>query len=300
MRKKGLAAVKSRNAYFYLLPGTLLMIFFVVVPVLMSLYISFFRIPSLGAEWEFVGWANYRYMFEKQNWLGALWKTVLYGAWGILTGLVFGLLLAFLVAKHRLLNVWRYVFYLPSVVSAITISRLWNYVLSPTETGLLNILAMNWFGVSTPINWLGDENLVPFVVMALGLYGAGGGINLVLFTTAINNIPYEQREAASIEGASNWTIATKIELPQIRPIISSIVILGLIGAFKNFESLYALAPDSGAIDTIAVMLYKVSIGIGSEDGYGVPAAMGMVLTVFIVGAMSLYILWPQKKEEVAA
>ena len=293
MRAQGLAARRARTAYLYLLPGTILMFIFVVVPVGLSVVMSFFEVESLGAEWVFTGFDNFRYLFAQQNWLRAMGRTILFGGWNILVGTFFGLLLSFCVAKHRFLNAYRYIFYLPSIVSAITMGRLWSYMLNPTDLGFFNKILMDVFGLAEPVNWLGRDEIVPFVVMGLGLYGAGGGMILVLFTTAINNISTSILESAKMEGASGIRIALQIELPQIKPVIVSMTILNVIGAFKNFESLYALAPHSEAVETIAVVLYKQCQG---SDGYGVPAAMGIILTLIVVALMSVYVFWPSKEE----
>jgi ABC-type sugar transport system permease subunit len=269
----------------YLLPGTLLMLAFVVAPVLLSFYMSFFQIPALGAAWTFAGLHNFGYL-------------VRFGGWGLLAGTVFGLFFAFLICKHKLINTYRYIFYIPSVVSAVTMGRLWNYMLLPSESGFLNVITMKLLNLAEPVNWLGVDAFVPWVILGVTFYGAGGGMTLVLYTTAINNIPAEQIEAAKADGASPFTTAMKVQLPQIVPVISAMLILGMIGALKSFEGLYAIAPLSGAIDTIAVLLYKVSIGVSSKDGYGAPSAMGMVMTVFVMAVMSAYIfLEPGRKKE---
>lgn len=286
---------KELYSYIYLIPGILLMSLFVVVPVLLSFCMSFFQIMSLGASWGFVGFGNYAEVFRSEGWLNAIWRTLLYGSWNIVTGTVIGLLLAFCVAKHPLLNVCRYIFYLPSVVSAITMGRLWNYMLSPTDTGFFNIIFMRMFGLETPVNWLGDSNIIPLVVMALSLYGAGGGMSLILYTTAINNISKEMLEAAKMEGAGDIRIALSIELPMITPIISSMLALAVIGAFKNFEGLYSLIQNAPEVETIAVLLYKESIAVG-QRGYGLASAMGAVLTLIVMIIMTVYIKWPQKEE----
>ena len=290
-RPLSVAQKKSLYAYVYLIPGTVLMLLFVVVPVAMSVVMSFYNIPSLGADWVFDGFANYGRVFATRGFLKAMGRTVLFGGWGIVVGLFFGIILAFFVAKHRFLNAYRYIFYLPSVVSAITMGRLWNYMLTPSETGFFNVIVMS-LGAAEPVNWLGNESLVPYIVMGLGLFGAGGGMSLVLFTTAINNVSASLTEAAKIEGASSLQIALRIELPMIRPIIASFVVLSVIGAFKNFEGLYALVPNSPGVETIAVLLYKESIA--SSYGYGLASAMGVVLTLIVMIIMVVYVKWPSK------
>lgn len=290
MKKLTLRQKEELNCYFYLIPGVILMVLFVVVPVIYSLAMSFFKIESLGAKWKFSGISNYVQVFKTNGWLAAFGRTIFYGAWGILTGLVFGLILAFFVAKHKFLNVFRYLFYLPSVVSAITMGRLWNYMFSPGESGLVNTFLMRLHLINSPINFFGIESNLIAVILITSLYGVGGGMSLVLYSTAINNVPESVRESAMLDGASALQIAVRIEIPEIMPLIVANIILGVVGAFKSFEGLYALAPNAGATETIGVLLYKESLY--SSYGYGLASAMGVVLTMIVMIIMFVYMYMP--------
>ena len=294
MKKLTLSKKEGLNCYFYLIPGGILMILFVVVPVVYSLYMSFFHIKSIGAEWEFVGLKNYLSVAKTDRWLQALGRTVLYGAWGILVGQVSTIILSFFVAKHKLLNVLRYIFYLPCVVSAVTIGRLWNYMLTPDEYGFFNSILLNLKIISEPINFLGDQKILVFVVLFTSLYGAGGGMGLVLYTTQINNVSRSVIEAAMLDGASSLKIFLKIELPELKPLITANVILGVVGAFKSFEGLYALVPNATATETIGVLLYNESLH--SSEGYGLASAMGVVLTLIVMAIMIVYMYFPTKNK----
>ncbi len=294
MKKLSLQQKEGLNCYFYLIPGLILMTAFVVIPVVYSFVMSFYKIISIGGEWTFTGFSNYFKVFESGRWLPAFGRTILYGAWGILVGQVATILLSFLVAKHKLLNSLRYLFYLPSVVSAITIGRLWNYMLTPDQYGFFNSVLLSLNIIKEPINFLGDQTTLVYVVLFTSLYGAGGGMGLVLYTTAINNISQSVRESAMLDGASPATIALKIELPELKPLITANIILGVVGAFKSFEGLYALVPNAAATETIGVLLYNESNN--SSEGYGLASAMGVVLTLIVMIIMSVYMYFPTRKE----
>ena len=285
---------KHNFTLIYLLPGLFLMTVFVTIPVVFSVVMSFFEIKSLSVAWNFVGLDNYVRSFADATMLEAFGRTVLYGAVGLAIGLVFGLILALFVCKHKLLGFYRYIFYLPGIVSAITMGRLWNYVLTPTDYGFANILFLRLGLIQEPLNFLGDQNVLTWTILVMNFYGAGGGMTLILYTTAINNIDECLMECARLEGAGPAQIAFRIQLPLIQPIIVTNLILGVIGAFKSFEGMYALAPNAEATETIAVLLYKQSIG--STYGYGQPAAMGMILTVIVMVIMLIYLKWPTRRD----
>lgn len=282
--------------WIYCLPGVLIMTLFILLPIVLSFVMSFFSIESLGAAWEFTAFANFQSIFQENSFFLALLRTLGFGAFGLVTSLFFGLLLALLVAKHRLLGFYRYVFYLPAVVSAITMGKLWNLMLVPNQTGLLNIVA-SALGAKEPLNWLGDQNLAYLMVLGIGLIGCGGGMTFVLFTTAINEVPVEYLEAASLEGANALQRSLFIVIPNIRPVLSSWVLLSIISSFKSFEFIFALTGGGPAesTTTLAILLYNNSLT--NASGYGAASAMGFMLTaivmVFTIGYLTLSREWEE-------
>lgn len=266
--------------YIYIIPALLFMFLFVMIPILLSVVMSFFKVQSLTAAWEFVGFGNFAGAFKNSEFLSAMGRTLMFGAFSTVTTLIFGLLLAILVSNHKFLNFYRYIFYLPSVVSAVTMGRLWGLMLMPSDSGLINKFLMT-MGLKSPVNWLGDPNITYLVIMGIGLVGCGGGMTLLLFTTAINNIPGELSEAARLEGAGPFAYAVKITIPMINGVITSWLILSIIGAFKSFEFIYSLTGGGPAksTNTIAILLYEASKT--SASGYGYSAAMGLILTLIV-------------------
>lgn len=218
---KRIARKRDFSVFVYLFPTAILMFIFVIIPVLLSVYMSFFDIQSLNTEWKFTAFKNYTVAFQNGLFVPALLRTIGFGLFSVSTSTVLGLVLALLIAKHRLLNFYRYIFYIPTVVSSITMGKLWSMMLTPSGTGLLNKIVGTLFH-SEPINWLGDEKIAYLVVLGIGLIGAGGGMSLILNTTAINNIPADLYEAASLEGASRVQTALKITIPMIMPTVSTL------------------------------------------------------------------------------
>ncbi len=267
--------------YIYILPATLFMVIFVGIPILMSVYMSFYKIESVNAKWVFVGLKNFVDVFGRNDFGPAMLRTLVLAVFSVVTTLGGGLLLANLVAHHKWLNFYRYIFYVPTVVSAITMGRLWSMILMPSSSGLMNMVLKKLFGWEKPVNWLGDPKITLYVIMGIGLVGVGGGMTLILFTTAINDIPQEVREAAILDGVNGWQMLQRITVPMIWPVISSWTILSIIGAFKSFEFIYALTGGgpAGSTRTIAILLYESSKT--SSNGYGYSAAMGLLLTLFV-------------------
>lgn len=289
MKAKGLKRRKDIISLLYCLPGVIVTAVFVLLPIGLSVVMSFFRIPSLGVGWEFNGLFNYLSALRENQFVLAFLRTIGFGAWGIATGFILSLLTSFLIAKHKFLSFYRYVFYIPAIVSAITMGKIWNLMLAPNASGLLNTVAMKVFGAKEPINWLGSPDVAYLVILGMGLIGCGGGMPIILFTTAINDVPKELCEAAEIEGASAFKRNMLIVLPYIKPVLSSYLLLCIINSFKSFESIYALTGGGPgeSTTTLAILLYNNSQN--SVFGYGSSAAMGVILTLIVMVFAIIYL-----------
>ena len=151
----------------------------------------------------------------------------------------------------------------------------------PSNSGLMNKLVQGLFGYEQAVNWLGNPDIALYVIMGIGLVGCGGGMTLVLFTTAINDISPDIREAAILDGVNGVQMFGRITLPLIWPVVSSWAVLSVIGAFKSFEFIYSLTGGgpAGSTKTVAILLYTSSAG--NANGYGYTAAMGILLTLFV-------------------
>lgn len=273
----------------YVLPACLLMLVFVIAPIILSVVMSLFKIEALNAEWGFIGIRNYLFAFRENEFLSSLGRTLGFGLFSVVSSLVLGLLLALLVAGDKHLNFYRYIFYVPGVVSAVTMGMLWQQMLEPTKFGMLNSLLMNVFGVEKPIFWLNMEEYTWMVVLGIGLIGCGGGQTLIIFTTAINDISPDIKEAATLDGVNNWQMTRYITLPLISPVISSWMVLSIIGSLKSFEFIYALTAGgpNKTTQTLAILLFD---GSGSAVlGYGYTSAMGVLMSVVVLAFTGAYL-----------
>lgn len=225
--------------YIYILPATLFMFIFVGIPILMSVYMSFFRIESVNSDWIFAGFSNFSDVFTRNDFGPAMLRTLVLAVFSVITTLGGGLLLANMVAHHKWLNFYRYIFYVPTVVSAITMGRLWSMMLMPSASGLMNTFIRNVSACRRRST--GWRSRSRYTWSWGSPVGVGGGMTLILFTTAINDISQEIREAAILDGINGWQMLWRITVPMIWPVISSWTILSIIGSFKSFEFIYALS-----------------------------------------------------------
>jgi len=211
-----------------------------------------------GMEWdlmsppEWVGWANVKKMlFEDPLFVHSLRVTVIYAATAIPLQLFFGICLAMLLnTKIRGLAFFRTNYYLPAILSGVSVALLWRWIFQP-DFGLLNMV-LSSIGVQGP-NWLMDRKWVLPSFVLMGLWGVGGG--MVIYLAGLQGIPTDLYEAAEIDGANRWHRVRHVTLPMLSPVIFFQLIMGIIGAMQIFTSGYILTQGGPANASLFYMLY---------------------------------------------
>lgn len=221
-----------RTAAFYLMisPWFIVFVLFGLYPLLYGLYLSFTNYLGFNIDHlKFVGMANYKTVFSDSDAMYALGRTLLVTVINVPLGTIIGLLLALLLnRKVRGVGVFRTIFYLPSIIPAISAIMIWKFLFS-TSDGILNAI-LGFFHLPE-INWLGYGWATPSLILML-LWGAGGGILINL--AGLKGIPTDLYEAASIDGASAFQSFRAITVPMMTPVIFFNVIMGIIGSLQIY------------------------------------------------------------------
>ncbi len=162
--------------------------------------------------------------------------TTVYTLLAVPLGIVFALALAMLLNRPiRGVNLFRTVFYIPSVISGVAASMLWAWVFNP-EFGVLNG-ALRIVGIEGP-KWLFDQQWVIPALVIMSLWSVGG--SMIIYLAALQGVPTELYEAAQVDGAGPWRRFRHVTLPQISPVIFFTLITGLINSFQTFTQAYVM------------------------------------------------------------
>jgi multiple sugar transport system permease protein len=279
-----LAKKESRLAYMFISPWIFGFIFLTLGPMLISLYLSFtnFTLSSGSALPEFNNGANYvKLLTQDPKFWHSLKVTLTYAVVAVPLQLFFGFMVAFLLnLKVRGLAFWRTVYYLPSVTPAVAGAVLWGIIFNPTF-GL-----MNWFlslvGIKGP-GWLASQQWALPALIIMSLWGVGGG--MVIYLAGLQGIPTTLYEAAEIDGANSLQKLTRITVPLMTPVIFYNLIIGIIGTFQFFTSVYVLTRGGPADATLFYNLYLYNTAFRYMN-MGYASALGWVL-FFIVLLITL-------------
>ena len=276
-------------ALLFLLPAAILLVVFLLYPSVYTVLLSFNRGRN-GVFSEWVGLDNYVRLFTDLDFInlstfppsGALWNNVLWIVFYTSIVIMLGLIIAVVAARVRYESVIKAIVFIPMAISATALAVIWKFVYSPdANIGLLNA-ALGAFGVA-PVSWLGDENLVNFALIAVGIWGSVGFATVIL-SAAVKSIPAEVIESARVEGANERQIFFRMILPMVSLPISVLGVTLVVNVIKLFDLIYVMTAGGPgkASRVIAFTMYQQAFQAG-QYGYG--SAVAVVMLVILIPIM---------------
>lgn len=280
MNGRKLRRLKENVAgYGFLTPSMVLMITFVVLPILISIYLSFCKYNGFKAP-EWVGFQNYIDMWNNRDFRMSMKNTLIYVVATVPITIVISLVLAAVLAanfQNPFGEFTRGTMFIPVLCSATLAGTLFYYLFSSDAASVANsIVAM--FGLDK-INWLGERNTAMAVVCIVGIW-KNVGYYLVIFYAGIMDVSKNLYEAASVDGASPIQQFFHITLPGIKPIMYLVVTLCIIAAFQVFDVTYVMTnggPGNATISPV-LLIYKQAF---SSHKMGLASAMAIALAIII-------------------
>lgn len=275
MRKKNGVA-----GYLFFLPGFLFFAVFILYPLIRNFIYSFydFRLSDLN-HLEFIGLGNYVNVFSDPVFWISLKNIVIYGLISVPGQMIIGFFVAYALHRNGFgTKTFRVLYFLPVITSWVVASLIFKFVF--TDQGFLNYFIMDKLHLTdTTINWLSDPNKALIVVGLLGIWKGIGWV-MVIYMAALQGVPVDQYEAASLDGCNTWNKIRYITLPAIRSTTFFIQMMLIIGAFNVFTSIY-LITDGGPLHQTEVMLTRMYQKAFTEYDLGYASALSYVFAIII-------------------
>jgi multiple sugar transport system permease protein len=256
----------------FVTPAMLFFLTFSLYPILSAFYYSFFQYDLLAPP-QFIGLENYHYLLISPIFHRAVVATTIYvfGTCIPIWILAFLLALAFTHA-FRLRELYRTLYFLPSILPVVAIAIVWDLLYQPY--GPVNAFLGHTF------DWLTNEQLAPLAMIILSVW-KGLGYYTVIFSAGLAGVPREYIDAARIDGANGWQIQCRIVLPLIRPTIALVVIVSVVFALKVFIPQY-LMTSGGPNNATMVLTLLIYYTAFSYFRMGRAAAMAVFLFVVLM------------------
>ena len=291
---------------FFVAPFLAVAAVFLLYPIIYSFYLSF-RETTLYSDWfdqfgsmTFVGIGNYADLLRDP----VFWYSVLaMGIYALLlipamvaAALLLALVLSPKLAGYRAL---RSAFFLPHVFDVFVVGLIWLLLYNPAAgpfAAMFRWVGIEWFSVKGFVD--NPLTVLPSIAFAMMLKTMGFG--MILFLTALNNIPESIFEAADIDGACRWQKTWRVTIPLLRPMILFLIVTQLVGVLTAFTEFYAMTKMTGgpacqffgttvqAARTAPFHLYRLF----DDSYYGHAAAMSFMLLVLalVITAVNFRIL----------
>lgn len=253
------------RGWLYCAPFLLAFGLFLIWPTVYGLWMSFTGTSLAGTNTQFVGLDNWaEALGDPQVWT-SLGNTVWFTLLSTIPLVVIAMLLAVLV------NVglpgqwfWRLSFFMPFLLASTVVSQFWNWMYNP-QLGLINTF-LGWFGIQGPA-WLQDPGTAMIAVVITTVWWTIG-FNFLLYLAALQNIPDQLYEAASLDGAGGWRKFLSITLPQLAPTTVLVLVLQVLASLKVFDQIYQMTGGGPGGTTRPVLLYIYEVGFtGYRLGY---------------------------------
>jgi ABC-type sugar transport system permease subunit len=266
----------SANAILFTLPALVLMGVFLVYPVVENFRYSLTNWNGISAP-TFAGLANFRELFSDTLFRDVIKHTLQLAVFGTAASVAVGVLWAYGI--ERRLPGWRtyrFLLFVPVVIPITVSGLLWSLLLGPQ--GPVNVILQD-LGWKNPPVWLGDVHVTLWVVIAVSVWQAAG-FTMLLVLGAMEDIPREQHEAASLDGAGSLRRLVSIVLPNIRGTVSIVTVLQFISLLKAFDLVFAMTQGGpgNSTDVLGTYLYQESF---SELRWGYGSAVAVVMTVLL-------------------
>lgn len=263
---------------------------FIIYPVLYSTVIGFFSWDGLSPTKVFVGFENYTRFFSDGKMLIALKNNLLWMLFFVPIPMVIGFLLAYFLQKNTALNVaLRTVFYVPMILAFTVMSIIWSWVYEPSRGVIAEFC--RFIGATPPArSFLTNEATSIIAIVVVGIWH-WIGFPLVLYLSAIKEIPEELFDAASIDGATNFQKVRYIVIPMVNHATQICISIGLVLSVKIFDLVFLMSGGYYKDDVLSTLVWKLF----SQFKIGQASAVSVIQFLFAFILVVPYQRWQSRK-----
>ena len=267
------------TSYLFLAPFLLFFVGFVIYPMFMCVYTSFFD-ATMGREDIFIGLENYRTLWNDPVFWKGLKNTLVIVFVSVPVTCAFSLWVASTISKMPVAatSLFRCIFYLPVVTGSVAVTVVWKWMYN-NYYGIFNFVGKELGLIDKNINWLGDEKYALACIILI-LLTTSVGQPIVLYVSALDNVDKSLVEAAEVDGATQMQAFWRIKWPQMMPTTLYILVITTINSFQCF-ALIQLLTSGGPNNSTMTIMYYIYYNAFKLYKYGYGNAMGVILAIII-------------------
>ena len=268
-----------KTLLLFLLPGMLLYGFLFLYPTAAGLFYSFTDWDGLSPSFHFVGTDNYRASLESIVFHKAILNNVKFMLSVVVLQSAVSLGLALMLSRNTRTNIaLRALYFLPAILSSVSVGLIWSFVYDP-GIGMLNASLRAGGLESWTHNWIGDKNIAIYSIAFVQIWAHAGQM-MIVFIAGLQSIPRELFESARLEGGGRLQIFRKITWPLLAPSATIVVAYTTIQSFKAFDLIFVMT-DGGpnhATEILSTYIYHTAF---ASYKFGLASAGSMLFLVVL-------------------
>lgn len=295
-KNKKYSAKQALAAYLLLLPALFMFTFFVLIPALQTVYVSFTEWEGLGPK-TWVGLKNYRDMLVGNDvYWTALKNNLLWSAVAMTIPVGIGMFQANLLVRGRLRfsKFYQMIYFLPQVISMVVAAVIWKWIYDPILgplNGFLNAVGLGQYATG----WLGNPDTVMWALCIVNVW-IHTGFCCIIFTSAMQSIDSSLYEAATVDGASRFAQFWNVTFPGIRESMTTVLVLTMMWSFKVFDIVFSMTKGQPGQHSYVIALYTYIEGF-IYNRMGLASAITVSLTVIILVLSKVFIAVRERGRE---
>lgn len=283
-----------RTALVFLLPATIGLVVFYILPAIRGFYYSFTDYSVLQAP-SFVGTENYERMVDDPLFWNALWVTIYYVVLNIGFQTVIAIGLALLMYHLTKSTLIRGMALLPYFIANVVIALVW-YFMMDYEIGIVNVI-LDWLPGFDRVAFFGESAWAIPTVAFINIWRHMGYTALLVFA-GLQTISPSLYEAASLDGAGEIRKFFSVTLPSLRPVLAMVLVVTVTGSFQIFDTI-AVTTKGGPVNATRVLYYYIyDLAFGQLDfGYASALAMVLFLILMVVALVQMKLMRANESDE---
>jgi ABC-type sugar transport system permease subunit len=285
------AARRVLPPLLFLSPAAAVLLLFMAVPMVEAVVLSFQSWNGMSPP-TWAGFNNFATLFRDRVFLIALGNTAYFTVVTVLLQTTIPLLIANLLNSGvRGSTIFRTLYFMPVIISLAISGLLWAMIYEPNFGVLNQFLRSIGLGRLAQL-WLADRSTVLPSIMLVSIWQSLG-FYLVIYYAALQSIPQELYDAASIDGANAWQKLIHVTIPMLRPVVVLVIVLNTINGIKVFDQIWVMTAGgpNHASDTLGTYLYSIAFGaMGSSNpqlGYATAIAIVILVLSFVLSVIQI-------------
>jgi ABC-type sugar transport system permease subunit len=288
------AISRARMAYLFMAPAYLLMLLFIAYPLVRSLWLSLFEWNGITPA-KYIGLANFNALLHDDTLPKVIYNTMAFAVVTAAGTVLLGFVLAVVIERRvKGWAIFKVTYFLPVMMSMTVVGLLWGQLYDPTF-GPINVL-LKAMGVAKPPVWMGDPKVALYAIIAVAIWQYAG-FPMIVLLAAMEGIPGDTHDAATIDGVNVMQRVMHIIFPMIKQVFAVIVMLQLIFGLKVFDVIWVMTQGGPGESTtvLGVYLYRNAF-VYTHFGYGSAVAVFMTVIIFTLSMLYQRYIRPEAVE----